>query len=260
MTANLIIGSSHALYFSEAVGAHTATWKDASDLVPIGSGEGAQNFLIYTTNRPSFIELSRAADGQAVGRFGPLLKKIRRFDRKGAKVVFGIGGNEHNLRFMRAHPKAFDFVHPDHPGVEPGRQILPIAVMRELMAQLLERTFMVTRLIAAELPRAEHYYLPPPPPIPSEAQIRSSPEVFDFSTYAVEHPAVRLKLYALYLEAAQAFCRETGLTYLPPPSEHRDAKGFLAEPFWYGTTHATPDYYRGIVSQLGLTSDAHASL
>jgi len=252
MSANLILGSSHVLQFASAVGAHDATWEDASDLVPIRSAGEARNFLVYTSIHPSFLEVTPGEGGAVTATFGPLIEKIRAFNEPQAKVVFGVAGNEHNLLFLRAQQPLFDFVHPDHPDVEPGRQIVPLAVMRLIISRYLRRGFAITQAIAGQLARAQLFYLPPPPPVPSEAQIRSNPEVFAFDEQPVEAASVRLKIYELYLETAQAFCARAGLTFIAPPEEHRDAQGFLKAEFWCSATHAAPAYYSGIVSTLGL--------
>lgn len=251
--SNLILGSSHILQLGEAIGRFDADWQTASqDLIPIASPRGADNYLLFSTNRPNFLELKEAPDGAVRGAFGPLMEKVRAFNRSGSKVVLGMGGNEHNIRFLLAHPRPFDFLHPAAPGVEPGRQVVPCREVAALMLSLQQRTFVVTRLLAAELPEAELYFLPPPPPIPSEAHIRQNREVFDFEKRGVEAASVRLKLYALYLENLRAFCAKTGIRLLDPPPEHQDETGFLLEAYWAGCTHAKAAYYDGIVSELGL--------
>jgi hypothetical protein len=252
MNMNLIIGSSHVMKLALAFGELRATWEEAADLVELTAADGRKASLLYTTSRPHFLAFRNGEKGQIIAEFSPFIEKVRQFDREECKVVLGIGGNEHNIRFLYADPKPFDFVLPGSPAIEPGRQIIPLSVMRETLRSMLERTLLVTRLIAAQAPRAQRFYLAPPPPIPSDAQMRSDPEIFDFERHEIERASVRLKIYRIYLEIIEAFCAETGLTYLPPRAEHCDEQGFLAEPFWFRTTHATPEYYSGIVSELGL--------
>ncbi len=254
MTANLIIGSSHALVLAEAVGAFQATWQEASrDLIRIEAPGEAETWLLFTTHRPQVTspQLIRR-EGETEVSFGPLMKRVRAFNRPDAQVVFGIGGNEHNINFLTAHPRPFDFVHPAVPSLDPRRQILPLADMRTIVAGLLRGTLSTTRLLAGQLGKAQRYYLAPPPPNPSEAYVRSHPAVFDFTETGVEDATVRLKLYELYLELVADFCREESLTFLPPPPGTRDAKGFLIEALWNGATHAAPAYYDSVVRDLRL--------
>jgi hypothetical protein len=124
--------------------------------------------------------------------------------------------------------------------------------MDAVMRALLQRTLAVTRLIAAELPSARRYVLAPPPPIPSEEQIRKNPAIFNFAQYGVEDATVRLKIYNRYIGIVREFCEQTRLNFIPPAPDTRDEAGFLREPYWEGATHANADYYRSIVSELGL--------
>ena len=253
MSANLILGASHAMVLARQVGRFEGDWKVAvRDLIPIATHSGADTSLLFSTNNPTFLELKPGPGGEIAGAFGPLMDKVRAFNRPGAKVVLGVGGNEHNIRFLAAHPQPFDVFHPVWPGVESGRQIIPRREMTAVMQAMLERTLTVTRLIAAELPLAERWYLPPPPPIPSEAHIRANTEGFFKFEGGVEAASVRLKLHAIYLEIVTGFCRANGLRLIPPAAGGQDDQGFLREPYWQGSTHATSDYYAGIVGELGL--------
>jgi hypothetical protein len=253
MSANLILGSSHAMMLARAVGRFEGDWKTAvADLIPIETKSGADTKLLFSTNRPTFLELKAGPGGAVVAEFGALMDKVRTFNRPDAKVVLGVGGNEHNIKFLTAGPRPFDFHHPAWPTIEPGRQVIPAREMVAVLRGLLERTLTVTRLLAAELPQAQVFYLPPPQPIASEEQIRKTPAIFDFGATGVEAAGVRLKIYALYIAIVRAFCAAHGLAFLEPVAAHQDAQGFLAEPYWEGATHATADYYSGIVSELGL--------
>lgn len=251
MGANLIIGSSHAILAAQAAGEMTATWEEASQsAIRVKTTSGAETSFLFTTNRPSFLELSQEND-RITGKFGPLVETIRAFNRPEDKVVLCIGGNEHNFRFMRAHPKPFDFHLPGRPCTDPNRQVIPTKEMQAIVGSLLDRTLTVTAMLAMQTPKAKRYYLPPPPPIASEAHLRATPEVFDF-TKGVENALVRLKIYHLYLVAVRAFCEKQGIVYLEPPAANQDEQGFLLEKYWYYATHASADYYAGMTAELGL--------
>lgn len=253
MSANLILGSSHAMMLARAVGRFEGDWKTASsDPIRIETKSGAETHLLFSTNRPAFLELKPDTAGRIVGEFGPVMDKIRAFNRPDARVVLGVGGNEHNIRFLTADARPFDFFHPSWPQIEPGRQVIPAREMSATLQGLLERTLTVTRILADELRQARLFYLPPPQPIASEAQIRKNPAIFDFGPHGVEAASVRLKIYRLYIETVAAFCAANGIAFLAPASDRQDAQGFLREPFWEGATHATSEYYDGIVSDLGL--------
>ena len=101
MSANLILGASHAMVLARQVGRFEGDWKVAvRDLIPIATHSGAETWLLFSTNNPTFLELKPGAGGEIAGVFGPLMDKVRAFNRPGAKVVLGVGGNEHNIRFL----------------------------------------------------------------------------------------------------------------------------------------------------------------
>jgi hypothetical protein len=252
MSRNLIIGSSHSLGLASHVGAFTATREEASrDLVRIASVGAVETWLLFSTHRPDFIEFRQEAEGlKAVLR--PPVDKIRTFNTPGSKVIFAIGGNEHNIRFLRARAQPFDFVHPSVPEIDPARQIVPLRDMTDLLRAAMAPAMMVTRVLVSQLSQASRFCLAPPPPIPSEAQIMGQPEVFDFSACGVENRFVRLKIYNLYVEILEGFASELGLTFLAPRAEARDAAGFLKQEFWAGSTHAIPEYYGPYVADLNL--------
>lgn len=247
----LFIGASHLLQMTAAVGRVTGDWQEASEkIVDVVTPDGPDHRLLFVTSRPTFMELSGDAEGGVSATFGPLMDEVRAYNRPDATVVLGIGGNEHNIRFLRAHPRPFDFHLPACPVIDPARQIVPLEEMRSVVRGLAARTLDVTRLIAAEIPLARRYCVAPPPPIPDEAQIRKAPEIFDFARTGVENPHVRLKIYMLYVELLSALCDAHGIAFFGPA--HQDAAGFLLPSYWAGCTHATSDYYAEIIAEIGL--------
>ena len=253
MAGNLIIGSSHALYLSEAVGTFQANWDVAtSDVIEIATRSGAETSVLYALTAPPFVEFRTNSNGITTAALGPLIDKALRFNDSKSKVIFSIGGNEHNAAFMYANPVPFDFFEPKFPEMDSSRQTIPLAEMKDILRRRLSRSQVAMRLAAQRLPAARCYYLTPPPPIPSAEQIGSQPEIFDFSKRPVESKFIRLKIYNVYVELMSIFCSENGILFIPPQSENCDESGFLLDRFWLGCTHATPEYYSRIVEELGL--------
>ena len=253
MARNLIIGSSHALYMSEATGTFEANWDAAtSDTIRIATKSGHDTSILYALTAPPFVVFTSHPNGTATAALGPLIEKAAPFNTPDSKVIFSIGGNEHNAAFMYANPVPFDFFDPKVPQMDSARQIIPLAEMNDILRRRLSRSQVATRLAAQKLPLAQRYYLAPPPPIPSSEHIASQPEIFDFKKFKVENKFVRLKIYNLYLEIMSSFCRDNGIQFIEPVYKNCDTDGFLLEDFWSGCTHAKPEYYSGIVQQLGL--------
>lgn len=259
MSGNLIIGSSHALYLGRATGTYLTTldeWKtmeEAQDkLIRIESFSGKDNHLLYTMPKPAFVTLYQTPENTIRATFEAPIDEIRAYNRKSSKVVFMLGGNEPAGRFFYRNSKPFDFFHPEVPETDTSRQLLPLAHMGSIIADLLRNAALATEALAHELPLARKYCVATPPPIPSEEHIRKFPEIFDFKKYAIEDRFVRLKLYRLQMQYMAEFCARIGLEFIPPPASTVDAQGFLREDYWLGCTHASAGYYKDIVAALAL--------
>ena len=141
MDANLIIGSSHALQFSAAVGDHTATHDGARDnLIRIASWSGADTQLLYTAPKPGFMSFQKTDNNEISVLFAPPIDEIRKYNTKKSKVILMIGGNEPCAYFFQRHSKPFDFFHPGVPQTDTRRQILPLAIIKSVLSQLLSNS------------------------------------------------------------------------------------------------------------------------
>jgi len=256
MSSHLLIGASHALYMAQALGPVQADLAQASaGAVPIEAPELKDSFkLLLLSPKTQFLSFTRGPAGLQVAANASLLREVREHDRADSKVFMLINGNEHNARFMVQTDPPFDFVHPRVPGVIAGRQILPLSLIHQIIAESLTLTQLTVAYLARTLPQAERFFVAPPPPIRSEAHIRGQPEIFDFSRAKVEDARVRLKIYEVYLDCLAQAVQPTGVTLLLPPPEHRDAQDFLAQPCWHMCTHATSDYYHAVYAAAGVMS------
>ncbi|HLL20025.1 MAG TPA: hypothetical protein VK439_14690 [Rubrivivax sp.] len=257
MQEHLIIGASHALYMAQALGTVAADLSQASaGAVPIDAPDVDGRFkLLLLSPRTRFLSFQQGEDGGIqVTANAALLRDVQAHDRPGSKVFLLINGNEHNARFMVRHARPFDFVHPGVPGLLPGRQILPLPLMHQLLSQALLETQLTVAYLARLLPRAQTFVVAPPPPIGCDRHIQSLPEIFDFSHHPVEHARVRLKIYEVMLECLARAVQPAGVRLLMPPPEHRDAVGFLREPLWFSCTHAASDYYHAVYAAAGVAS------
>ncbi len=254
MAQHLVIGASHALYMAQALGRVQADLSTASaGAVDIETPDSDDRFrLLLLSPRTRFLSFRQGTGGIEVDANAALLRDVQQHDRQGSKVFLLINGNEHNAQFMVRHARPFDFVHPSVPGLLPGRQVLPLTLMHELLSQALVPTQLTLAYLARLLPRAQKFCVAPPPPIPCNTHIRGLPEVFDFSRHPVEEPGVRLKIYEVYVECLARAVQPLGVTLLPAPAEHRDSQGFLREPLWFSCTHATTGYYPAVYAAAGV--------
>ena len=260
MARHLIIGASHAIHLAQAMGPVEADREAASrGALPISVTGTADTWkLLLLTHQRPFLTFHPGARGIEVRADPVLLEDLACFDAPDSRIVCLIGGNEHNAQFMIAHPQPFDLVHPRGPAPQPGRQIVPAAVIRRTLAQSLEFARLALVSLGELFPNATRHVVAPPPPIPSDAQIRGSPESFEFGQRRVESAAVRLKIYETLLDVLAGIAAGSGCVFMAPPASRRDAQGFLAQPYWLGATHATPTYYEPVIAALGV--QRHASV
>lgn len=94
------------------------------------------------------------------------------------------------------------------------------------------------------------FVLPAPPPIRSEEHIYGHPEIFDFNKHRLQPALFRLKLHTAFVEAQSQIAKAVNGQMLMPPAWALDSEGFLAEDFWFGCTHASPNYYKKLFSEL----------
>jgi hypothetical protein len=165
-----------------------------------------------------------------------------------------IHGNDHNINFMLAGDRPFDFLDPTMPcAFVAGRQIIPRSVVLDFWRR--HKPYVIQELqdLKGVLRDIEVIFIAPPPPIPSNEHIRSHPEVFNLTNAEINDPLVRLKIYRVYVEALLDACGESNTRVVTAPNQCIDSSGFLKEAFWNGCTHASPAYYKEIVSVIGKT-------
>ena len=260
MSQHLIIGASHTLYISQVLGTIeadlTAASRGAIEIRDTGLDDIWK--LLFLTPRTGFLTFERRPQGLELRVSDSLRRELVPFDRPESHVVCLIGGNEHNLEFLTAHPQPFDFHHPRGPAPRAGRQVVPGRVMRQRLAASMEMTRLTLHALRPMFQHAQLHMVAPPPPCPSEDFLRRRAEVFDFARKGVEDAGVRLKVYETVLDILRDIAADARYHWMPPPTSRRDAQGFLAEAFWQDATHATIEYYEPVVAELGVKR--HASV
>jgi hypothetical protein len=260
MANNLVIGSSHSVFFSRCVGEADCNWNQAStDLIPIRSRLEQETFSwLFITPNTRFLDFRVKGDELVITHDEHFTNLVRQFNVTGSRVFFMVGGNEHNSRFFYRADHPFDFPHEKVTGFLEGRSILPSSSMRGIIKSITSNTQYSLQFLAHELQLATKFIVAPPPPIGSEEHILAHPEKFDFSRYQLEDRSVRLKFYELYLENLAYIASALNIILLRPPEQNRDEDGFLKKAFWEKCTHANAGYYNAVLEQAGIES--HASV
>lgn len=179
---------------------------------------------------------------------------------RGVRVVSVFSGNHYNWLGLVRDRRAFDFVHPEAPGlpVDEGRPFLPYAAVR---ANFDRETAKLERLYALLLKRAGVRgvaHVEGPPPIPSEDHIkhwiREKSKGKD-AEFEVGPPALRRKLWLCQRDSTRAMCERVGVTYVLPPPETIDEAGFMKQEYWLDSVHGNPAYGAILLGQIARALD-----
>jgi hypothetical protein len=206
----------------------------------------------------AFIQLRNAAyQPNLIGetQLNPALKNTIQDCAENADVLFcNIGGNAHNVLGLINHPRPYDFVLDVDPTipVDPGKEILPCAIVRATLEKRMEEAFHIQASIR-EIVKIPMIYCEPPPPIPSEAHIREHPGKFaeKLGNSGIAPASFRLKLWKLQSDIQRRFCQGNNIGFLPSPPETADDSGMLAQRAWgRDPTHGNQWYGRRVIAQM----------
>ena len=161
------------------------------------------------------------------------------------------GGSEHSVLGLLEMPVPFDFMAPDDPAVEPGRQLVAYGLMRATLERAMRRGLRHLRELRA-LYRCPITHVCTPPPFRTLAPDRVLPGVFMKNLHLGLSPAsLRKKLHALHSDIARQACAEAGVGVLPVPDGCTDDDGFLREEYWsIDPTHGNALYGALVIRQM----------
>lgn len=185
--------------------------------------------------------------------FWALLDAIEQPSEGNALLSF-IGGNEHSVLSMVEHTVPFDFMLPEEPACTliEGRQPIDVQVIETLLTARMGTTTAMLTALRYKHPRMRLLHVMPPPPITSEAQIRSRPEIFEtaFKSFGITPISVRLKVYRVYCRLLGTVLQSLNIEALPAPAAALDEFGGLRAEFAFGCTHGNEAYGAMVAAQI----------
>lgn len=169
-------------------------------------------------------------------------------------TVMAVKGNEHNVLALVEHPRKFDFILPEQPGLplDRSREILPYDVINSVMQRQVRWVRLLlgaTRLLAT----GRLLVLESPPPVPSEDHIRAHPETFYemLRKSGVAPASLRYKVWRTQSLLLRSLCKKLGIAFRGAPGGALDDTGMLAEPAWSNdATHGNAWYGSLVVRQI----------
>lgn len=275
----LFIGNSHLIALIDAAKRHDAAnhavasdvrqesdfaWRstafrryDFNLTPPIDESRARLRFILLGGAAPALFQVN--ASGQlalAKAFVDELDDGAARLGGRPEQVVSYLNGNEHSIFAMVEHPVPFDF-HLDASDLpcmagDAPRQVIPLSVMRRELVARAKPTILYCQVLKKMFPASDVVHVMPPPPIADEAQLRSNPEIFaqHFARFGLALPALRLKVYMLYVQVLTEALADVGVRALTAPDEAQ-ADGFLREPFWMEATHANHRFGELVLHELG---------
>ncbi len=182
--------------------------------------------------------------------FQALLASMDAADGQNSLFVF-IHGEEHIQLALRERPDPYDFDLPERPDLMmlPGRQVLPLAVIEQLVAEQLEKTRAILMAIRAAQARLRVINVVCPPTIRTEHWDPGPGGVRDESM-ALTPPSVRLKVYQLYERQLRQAATGWRIENLLPPAETVNELGYLRDEFAADSVHGNRHYGELVVQQM----------
>lgn len=247
MNIPLIIGDSHGNQLAKSFGKHVGAWEDEVDrpLEVVHEGQVTAHFFLLTSKTHLFV----SPDGGRSILINPnYLAAINKASAGCASVTVAIEGNVHNWNFITEWIPHFDFFDPELPErLQAGVQIIPASVIDDFFNAYVPSIIARLELLKGVLAHLPHYFILPPPPIPSGAHIKKSWDEYTKKDSVIADKWLRLKIYKAYVRALKKCCDYAGFMAITPPGDKVDEDGFLREEYWMDATHATPGYYEDII-------------
>lgn len=168
------------------------------------------------------------------------------------RIYCTFGGSEHSVFALMEAPVRFDFMTPDDPSVEPGRKLVPYALVRATLERAMTNAMNNTRELRALYPDCRITHICTPPPFREVAQDAHLPLIFQANMHLGVSPgSVRKKLYRMHSEIARQTCRKMGVGFLGVPNGCTDEDGYLLDKYCgRDPTHANEHYGKLVLRQI----------
>ncbi|APE43438.1 hypothetical protein BOO69_08415 [Sulfitobacter alexandrii] len=165
-------------------------------------------------------------------------------------VCLSIAGNKHNIMTLFEQPEPFTIAGKQLD--DKSRTSIPLAVMKDAIAEKNRGTAKTFNKMHDEFPNAKFIYICAPPPISDTSTIRHLPEFFQkMSVNGYAPNKLRHAVYKLQSDWYEKLAEQNGAHFIPPPAEAVTEDGMLASEFCGGDpTHANRKYGDLVLNQI----------
>jgi hypothetical protein len=195
----------------------------------------------------------------------PVLAEIieRRIPPESRRIYLSMfGGNAHNALTLLEHPRPFDVILAENPGLPriEGAELTPESYIKAFIAQQ-AAIYLLNMTTLKKAHDEPVFHIESPPPIGDNDFVQSHLEQYFRDQQAEPRVApalLRYKLWRIHSSVVKMSCDANGIEFLPAPTEAMTPDGFLL-PEGYGddSTHAGPWYGGSILRQLEARLGAH---
>lgn len=171
-----------------------------------------------------------------------------------AGAIFSfVGGGAHVVLGMLVHPRRFDFVLPEQPGlaIDPAAEVLPAAAVRQILESMTHEYLLLMEEIR-RLTKGPMFHLEPPPPS-ADAQ-RMMVDVpwgmFPDRCREISSAALRYKLWRLHSRILRGWCSSRDVIFVKAPVQTVNANGFMCDDYYGDGAHANNAYGDLVLAQM----------
>ena len=166
-------------------------------------------------------------------------------------VAVNVDGSQHFTLGATNHPRRFDFVLPDREDLplEPQAEVVPYDLMRRVFMHEQRNVLQLLAAVRAAA-RMPVFYFSVPPVVARFIEAHM-PNTWDtMQKIGSPGPALRFKLWALYMDVVRTLCAEMDVTFLPPPAKTVDRDGYLIKALDGDGLHGNARYGAAVLKQL----------
>lgn len=164
-----------------------------------------------------------------------------------------IGGAVHSVIGMLVHPRRFDFVLPDEPGLplDDDAERIPALAVRRMLASAMTDYLSLMSHVRQLAPVALVHVEPPPPYEDAQRMHADIPwALYPGMRQEISPAALRYKLWRLHSRILQEWCEEVDAAFLPCPEQSLDERGFLREAYYGDGAHTNAAYGALVIKQM----------
>jgi hypothetical protein len=170
-----------------------------------------------------------------------------------APVFSLVGGAVHQDVGLIAHPRPFDFVLPENPGLPmaAGAEIIPFGAILSVMRQRTQPYLDIMSAVRAAT-QGPVFHMESPPTYAHEQIPDDDPGFVAYfgAGAAFSPPWLRFKLWRVHSAIVAAHCRASCIVFVPHPAEAVDADGFLLPEFHGTPAHSNATYGALLLRQM----------